>query len=74
VRGNLGTLEFRIRPYAIVYLDGKKVGETPFDAIDVPEGLYAVTAVNPKLGKKVTRSIEVKAGEANVFKLNLLEE
>ncbi|WP_164010162.1 serine/threonine protein kinase [Pyxidicoccus trucidator] len=74
VKGDLGTLEFRIRPYAIVYLDGKKVGETPFAPIDVPEGIYAVTAVNPKLGKKVTRSIEVKAGEANVFKLNLLEE
>ncbi|MCY1018119.1 serine/threonine-protein kinase [Pyxidicoccus sp. MSG2] len=74
VKGNLGTLEFRIRPYATVYLDGKKVGETPFEAIDVREGLYVVTAVNPKLGKKVTRSIEVKAGEANVFKLNLLEE
>jgi serine/threonine-protein kinase len=74
VAGDLGTLEFRIRPYAIVYLDGKKLGETPFAAIDVPEGHYAVTAVNPKLGKKVTRSIEVKAGEANVFRLNLLEE
>ena len=74
VKGNLGTLEFRIRPYAIVYLDGKKVGETPFAAIDVPEGLYVVTAVNPTLGKRVTRSIEVKAGEANVFRLNLNEE
>jgi|SRR5215217_783231 len=71
VKGALGSVEFRIRPYAVVYLDGKKLGETPLATIDVPEGIYAVTAVNTRLGKKVTRSFEVKAGTANVFKLNL---
>ncbi|HZI12312.1 MAG TPA: serine/threonine-protein kinase [Myxococcus sp.] len=72
--GAMGSVEFRIRPYAVVYLDGKKVGETPFAAIDVPAGTYTVTAVNRTLNKKVSRSFEVKAGEANVFKLNLLEK
>ncbi|MFY2560652.1 protein kinase domain-containing protein [Corallococcus terminator] len=74
VKGALGSVEFRIRPYAVVYLDGKKLGETPLAIIDVPEGIYAVTAVNTRLGKKVTRSFEVKAGTANVFKLNLLQD
>jgi serine/threonine-protein kinase len=70
----MGSVEFRIRPYAVVYLDGKKVGETPFAAIEVPAGTYTVTAVNRTLNKKVSRSFEVKAGEANVFRLNLLDK
>ncbi|WP_163870816.1 serine/threonine protein kinase [Myxococcus eversor] len=74
VKGALGSVAFRIRPYAVVYLDGKKLGETPLATIDVPEGIYAVTAVNTRLGKKVTRSFEVKAGTANVFKLNLSQD
>ncbi|MFY1826907.1 protein kinase domain-containing protein [Myxococcus fulvus] len=73
-RAMKGTVEFRIRPYAVVYLDGKKLGETPLGIIDVPEGSYTVTAVNSRLGKRVTRSFEVKAGAANVFKLNLTQE
>jgi serine/threonine-protein kinase len=73
-RGTMGSVEFRIRPYAVVYLDGKKVGETPFAAIEVPAGTYTVTAVNRTLNKKVSRSFEVKAGEANVFRLNLLDK
>jgi serine/threonine-protein kinase len=73
-RKALGSVEFRIRPYAVVYLDGKKVGETPFAPINVPAGTYAVTAINKALNKKVTKSFEVKAGVDNVFKLNLLEK
>ncbi|MCP3063372.1 protein kinase [Myxococcus sp. K38C18041901] len=74
VKGATGTVEFRIRPYAVVYLDGKKLGETPLGIIDVPEGSHTVTAVNSRLGKRVTRSFEVKAGTANVFKLNLTQQ
>ncbi|GEN11387.1 serine/threonine protein kinase [Myxococcus fulvus] len=73
-RAMKGTVEFRIRPYAVVYLDGKKLGETPLGIIDVPEGNHTITAVNSRLGKRVTRSFEVKAGTANVFKLNLTQE
>ncbi|TQF16461.1 serine/threonine protein kinase [Myxococcus llanfairpwllgwyngyllgogerychwyrndrobwllllantysiliogogogochensis] len=74
VKRALGSVEFRIRPYAVVYLDKRLLGETPLAVIDVPAGVHTVTAVNPRLGKKVTRSFEVKAGVANVFKLNLLQE
>ncbi|WP_426734329.1 protein kinase domain-containing protein [Myxococcus faecalis] len=73
-RAVTGTVEFRIRPYAVVYLDGKKLGETPLGIIDVAEGNHTITAVNSRLGKRVTRSFEVKAGTANVFKLNLTQE
>jgi len=66
-----GSLEFRVRPYAVVSLDGKVLGQTPFAAVEVPEGRHTVRLVNKELGKDVTRTIDVKAGQSNVFKLNL---
>ncbi|WP_342377690.1 protein kinase [Myxococcus stipitatus] len=70
----LGSVEFRIRPYAVIYLDGKLLGETPMGIIDLPAKKYVVTAVNQNLDKRITRDFEVKAGTANVFKLNLLAD
>ncbi|AGC41401.1 serine/threonine protein kinase [Myxococcus stipitatus DSM 14675] len=70
----LGSVEFRIRPYAAIYLDGKLLGETPMGIVDLPAKKYVVTAVNRDLDKRVTRDFEVKAGTANVFKLNLLAD
>ena len=69
-----GKLEFRIRPYASVYLDGKSLGQTPFAAVEATEGSHQVRVVNKDLGKDVTRTFVVKAGQDNVFKLNLLTE
>jgi len=69
-----GTLEFRIRPYAVVSLDGKVLGQTPLDAVEVSVGRHTVRLVNKELGKDVTRTVEVKAGPPNVFKMNLETE
>ncbi|RKG92748.1 PEGA domain-containing protein [Corallococcus terminator] len=69
-----GRVEFRIRPYATVYLDGKNLGQTPFGVVEVPEGMHRVRLVNSDLKKDVTRTFEVKAGQDNLFKLNLLAE
>ncbi|WNZ64593.1 protein kinase [Myxococcus sp. MxC21-1] len=69
-----GRLEFRIRPYAVVSLDGKVLGQTPFAAVEVSEGRHTVRLVNKELGKDVTRTVDVKAGQPNVFKLNLEAE
>ncbi|WP_223635060.1 serine/threonine-protein kinase [Corallococcus sp. EGB] len=69
-----GKVEFRVRPFGTVYLDGKSLGQTPFAAVDVTEGSHQVRVVNKDLGKDVTRAFEVKAGQDNVFKLNLAAE
>ncbi|MCY1015340.1 protein kinase domain-containing protein [Pyxidicoccus sp. MSG2] len=69
-----GTLEFRIRPYAVVSLDGKVLGQTPLAAVEVPVGKHTLRLVNKELGKDVTKSVEVKADQPNVFKLNLEAE
>jgi eukaryotic-like serine/threonine-protein kinase len=67
------TLEFRIRPYATVVLDGKLLGQTPLAAVEVPVGPHTVQLINKELGKDVTRSVDVKAGQNNQLKYNLLE-
>ncbi|CAM3466676.1 protein kinase [Corallococcus sp. ZKHCc1 1396] len=69
-----GRVEFRIRPYATVYLDGKNLGQTPFGVVEVTEGTHRVRLVNSDLRKDVTRTFAVKAGQDNLFKLNLLTE
>ncbi|WP_164017368.1 serine/threonine-protein kinase [Pyxidicoccus trucidator] len=70
-----GTLEFRIRPYAVVSLNGKVLGQTPFDdPHEVPVGKHTLRLVNKELQKDVTRTIEVKANQPTVFKLNLEAE
>ncbi len=65
------SLEFRIRPYATVFLDGKLLGQTPFPAVQVSEGRHFVKLVNADLKKEVAVEYVVKAGRPNVFKYNL---
>ncbi|QAT86809.1 serine/threonine protein kinase [Corallococcus coralloides] len=69
-----GRVEFRVRPFGMVSLDGKPLGQTPFAAVEATEGVHQVRVVNKELGKDVTRAFEVKAGQDNVFKLNLAAE
>jgi eukaryotic-like serine/threonine-protein kinase len=64
-------LEFRIRPYATVFLDGKALGQTPLAPVQVPIGTHTVRLINRDLGKDVTRDFEVKAGQSNIFKHDL---
>ncbi|MCP3163763.1 protein kinase domain-containing protein [Myxococcus qinghaiensis] len=65
-----GMLEFRIRPYATVYLNGKDIGNTPMAPVSVPEGKHTIRLVNPELKRDETQKFEVKAGQNNTFKFN----
>jgi serine/threonine-protein kinase len=69
-----GKLEFRIRPYATVFLDGTALGQTPLAPVSVSAGPHTVRLRNQELGKDVTRTVEVKAGKSNIFKLDLTAE
>jgi hypothetical protein len=40
----------------------------------LPAGDYRIQLINEKLGKSVTRTFTVKAGQVNVFKANLSDE
>ncbi|MEW6429984.1 MAG: serine/threonine-protein kinase [Myxococcota bacterium] len=65
-------LELRIRPYATVYLDGKKLGDTPLKTQTVPAGKHTLRLVNETLGKDVEVELNLHPG-ANVYKANLKE-
>jgi serine/threonine-protein kinase len=67
-----GKLEFRIRPYATIYLDDRKLGDTPLPAMSVPVGKHKIRLVNASLGKDVELNVVIKPGE-NVVKHNLKE-
>jgi serine/threonine-protein kinase len=60
-------LEFRVNPWATVYLDGKLLGDTPLDPVQVWEGRHRVTLVNPEFDKK-TIDLEVTSTGPNVVK------
>lgn len=67
-----GTLEFRIRPYATVFLDGKPLGQTPIPPVPVYEGTHEIRMVNSDLKVEKVVSFAVRGG-ANTFKFNLQE-
>jgi eukaryotic-like serine/threonine-protein kinase len=69
-----GTLELRVRPYATVFIDGKKVGDTPMAPMELTVGTHEVKLTNPDLAKTVTRTVRVKPQEPTLLKINLLEE
>ena len=67
-----GRLELRIRPYATVFLDDRKLGDTPLPAISVSVGRHKLRLVNPAFGKNVELNIVIHPGE-NVVKHNMKE-
>jgi serine/threonine-protein kinase len=73
VRPSKGRLELRVRPYAVVYLDGKLLGETPLAVQTVSAGRHTLRLVNEKLGKDVSVEVVVRGGEETLFKHNLKE-
>jgi hypothetical protein len=48
--------------YSVIYVDGKKLGETPLVHIQLPPGKHAVKAVSPS-GAIRTTSITIESGK-----------
>ncbi|MFY0526536.1 protein kinase domain-containing protein [Archangium gephyra] len=69
-----GLLEFRVRPYATVFLSGKLLGDTPMEPVALLEGHYTVKFVNESIPKTVIQSVRVVSGETTIVRVNLLEE
>lgn len=65
-------VEFRVRPFGAVWVDGAYLGETPFAPAQLSVGAHSVRVVNRDLGKEVTKQFDVKDG-SNVFRHNFEE-
>ena len=68
-----GQLEFRVRPYASVYLDGKALGETPLSSLEVAGGVHQIRLVNAELKKDESFEVSIKAGQSTIVKRDLSE-
>jgi len=66
-----GTVEFRIWPYATVFVDGRRVGETPLKPLELSEGRHVLKFVNTKLAKTVLQAIDLQPGQHLVIKSDL---
>jgi eukaryotic-like serine/threonine-protein kinase len=65
-------VELRIRPYAEVWIDGKKQGETPLPPIRLTEGKHLIRLRNEELKKDLQLPFIVGPGKT-VFRHNLAE-
>jgi serine/threonine-protein kinase len=66
-----GVVEFRIRPYATVLVDGRLLGQTPLEPVELYEGSHTLKLLNRELGKEYTTELLVRAGRVHEVKHNL---
>jgi hypothetical protein len=59
--GGMGTISVHVRPWAIVYVDGAKIRQTPVSSHSLTAGLHSVELVNDDLHKKEKVTVEVHA-------------
>jgi tRNA A-37 threonylcarbamoyl transferase component Bud32 len=54
-----GTIDLHVDPWALVYLDGKQVGEAPVKGLQLPVGHHRLKLVNPVRHKQMMLAVEV---------------
>jgi hypothetical protein len=64
-----GTIDLHVDPWALVYLDGRKIGEAPVRGLSLPLGRHRLKLVNPVQRRQMTLAVEVPAKHAYRVKL-----
>jgi serine/threonine-protein kinase len=59
-----GRLQIGVRPWAVVSVDGRPVGETPLAALTLRPGVYTARLVHPDY-RPFSRRVTVKPGETS---------
>ena len=67
-----GKLLVRAKPWADVYVDGKKIGTTPLAPKALSAGKHTVRLYNPTLDQEKTKIIQIKAGKIVKVEANFL--
>jgi serine/threonine-protein kinase len=73
LRGH-GQLRIAVAPSAEVMLDGRPLGVTPLDALDLPEGTHSVTLKNNELGVISKRRLVVAPNRETLLKVDLFAD
>lgn len=71
--GKTGTLRLNSRPWSQVAVDGKPVGNTPQQNLQLSAGKHKIQLSNTQLGLNKTVSVTIKAGETLTHVVNLAE-
>lgn len=58
-----GTVDINTRPWSEVYIDGRRVGNTPQRGLTLSAGRHRIRFVNPDFNISVTKTITVRAGQ-----------
>jgi eukaryotic-like serine/threonine-protein kinase len=66
-----GQLRINVRPWAIVFLDGRRLGSTPLAPIQTTEGNHQLVLENKELKVKRKLKVRVRAGQETVIKIKL---
>jgi eukaryotic-like serine/threonine-protein kinase len=59
----VGEVAFRVQPWANVYVDGKHLGQTPFEAVKLSIGTHRVRLTNSEMAVDRIETVVVKPGK-----------
>ncbi len=68
-----GKLLVQAKPWADIYLDGKKIGTTPLQPHPLPPGEYRVRLYNPALEQESNKRVKIESGKTARVSVNFLE-
>ena len=60
------------KPWSMVYINGKKIKQTPLVNYSLKPGTYSVTVVNPTYGIKKTYRVKIKPGATTTLVKTLI--
>ncbi len=61
--GAKGSISIFVRPWAIVYVDGSRLRQTPVQSFELPSGKHTVELVNEGKNRREKIQVTIKAGE-----------
>jgi eukaryotic-like serine/threonine-protein kinase len=53
------------RPWAIVFVDGRRLGQTPLSRVEIPSGDHRLKLINPERGLEASHQIHTEPGEVH---------
>jgi tRNA A-37 threonylcarbamoyl transferase component Bud32 len=59
-----GTIDLHVEPWALVFLDGRQVGEAPIKGLSLPLGHHRLKLVNPIQHRQTTVAVDVPGKHA----------
>ena len=69
--GHFGNVTIDSKPYSVVYLDDKMLGETPLAKVRLPAGCMFIRAVHPESKKEKIMKIKVEPNKTSRYNFTL---